>query len=181
MGFTGTLGEIVLGTATTKLESIDVVRHAGNDVPTEPPPKPTLGEDYELDEAVVNCLPIRGTKIISARKYGVSLWGQTAKIFAELPGGEKMSYFFKSAPCGNLGRAMIEGEFESLKDIHKVAPSFVPIPYGWGKYLREDTYFLLAQFREIGQQPPDPIKFTACLAQMHRNSTQQLVTQHSHR
>ena len=49
---------------------------------------------------------------------------------------------------------MCEGEFESLKAIHAVSPDFVPKPYAWGKYTQEDpeTYFLLAQFRDVGKQ-----------------------------
>lgn len=49
---------------------------------------------------------------------------------------------------------MCEGEFESLKAIHVVSPSFVPQPYAWGRYRREDpeTYFLLAEFRDVGEQ-----------------------------
>ena len=49
---------------------------------------------------------------------------------------------------------MCEGEFESLKAIHTVSPGFVPKPYAWGKYKQEDpeTYFLLAQFRDVGKQ-----------------------------
>ena len=49
---------------------------------------------------------------------------------------------------------MCEGEFESLKAIHAVSPSFVPQPYAWGRCRREDseTYFLLAEFRDVGEQ-----------------------------
>ena len=67
---------------------------------------------------------------------------------------------------------MTEGEFESLKAIHTVSPNFTPEPFAWGRYRKEDpeTYFLLAEFREVGEQPPDPIKFTARLAELHRNS-----------
>ena len=67
---------------------------------------------------------------------------------------------------------MIEGEFESLQAIHEVSPSFAPEPFAWGHYRREgpDTYFLLAEFREVGEQPPDPVKFTARLADLHRRS-----------
>lgn len=67
---------------------------------------------------------------------------------------------------------MIEGEFESLKAIHAVSPEFAPEPYAWGRYQQEspETYFLLAQFREVGEQPPDPVKFTARLADMHKRS-----------
>ena len=49
---------------------------------------------------------------------------------------------------------MCEGEFESLKAIYAVSPSFVPQPYAWGRCRREDseTYFLLAEFRDVGEQ-----------------------------
>jgi fructosamine-3-kinase len=67
---------------------------------------------------------------------------------------------------------MIEGEFESLKAIHAVYPELAPEPYAWGRYDQAipETYFLLAQFREVGEQPPDPVKFTARLADMHKRS-----------
>ena len=49
---------------------------------------------------------------------------------------------------------MCEGEYESLKAIYAVSPSFVPKPYAWGKYEQEEpeTYFLLAEFRDVGEQ-----------------------------
>lgn len=49
---------------------------------------------------------------------------------------------------------MCEGEFESLKAIYAVSPSFVPKPYAWGKYKQDEpeTYFLLAEFRDVGEQ-----------------------------
>ena len=49
---------------------------------------------------------------------------------------------------------MCEGEYESLKAIHEVSPTFVPKPYAWGKYSQKtpETYFLLAEFRDVGEQ-----------------------------
>jgi hypothetical protein len=49
---------------------------------------------------------------------------------------------------------MCEGEYESLKAIHEVSPTFVPKPYAWGKYSQEtpERYFLLAEFRDVGEQ-----------------------------
>ena len=49
---------------------------------------------------------------------------------------------------------MCEGEFESLKAMYAVSPDFVPKPYAWGKYSKDnpETYFLLAEFRDVGQQ-----------------------------
>jgi protein-ribulosamine 3-kinase len=51
---------------------------------------------------------------------------------------------------------MCEGQFESLKAIHKISPTFVPEPYCWGAMKSGIGYFLLTEFREVGQQPPDP-------------------------
>ena len=67
---------------------------------------------------------------------------------------------------------MTEGEFESLKEMHATSPIFVPKPYAWGKYNKSEpeTHFLLAEFRNVGEQPPDPIRFTARLAELHRIS-----------
>ncbi len=49
---------------------------------------------------------------------------------------------------------MCEGEYESLKAIHAISPDFVPRPYAWGKYKKEESkaYFLLEEFRSIGGQ-----------------------------
>lgn len=55
---------------------------------------------------------------------------------------------------GSIGRHMCQGEFESLKEIYNVSPEFVPRPYAWGRYSQPgpETYFLLAEFKEIGLQ-----------------------------
>lgn len=55
---------------------------------------------------------------------------------------------------GSTGRHMCEGEYESLKEIYSVSPDFVPRPYAWGKYCQPgpETYFLLAEFRDVGEQ-----------------------------
>ncbi|KAF1982272.1 hypothetical protein K402DRAFT_397712 [Aulographum hederae CBS 113979] len=150
--------------------AVDVARHGGEEAPSEPVPKPVVGGNYDLDDTVFEALPIDGTTVTSARSYGMSLWGHTAKITARLPDGMKVNYFLKSVSLGDLGRTMIEGEFESLKALNAVSPEFCPEPYDWGKFQKLDTYFLLAQFREVGEQPPDPIKFTARLADLHKRS-----------
>lgn len=61
---------------------------------------------------------------------------------------------FQVVTLSATGKHMCEGEFESLKAIHAVSPGFVPEPYAWGKYTQEDpeTYFLLAEFRDVGKQ-----------------------------
>jgi hypothetical protein len=55
---------------------------------------------------------------------------------------------------GETGRLMCEGEFESLNAVYEASPGFCPKPFAWGKYAEEEpeTYFLLAEFRDIGRQ-----------------------------
>lgn len=65
---------------------------------------------------------------------------------------------------------MIVGEYESLKAIRGVFPRIVPEPYAWGKYDGSETYFLLTEFRKVGEQPPYSANFTKRLADMHRES-----------
>ena len=67
---------------------------------------------------------------------------------------------------------MSEGQFESDKAIHAVSPTFAPKTYAWGQYKAASPahYFLLAEFREIGQQPPEPTRLAARLAELHKNS-----------
>ncbi len=68
---------------------------------------------------------------------------------------------------------MIEGQFESDKAVHQYIPSFCPKPLAWGKYessLGLDKYSFLAEFREVGQQPPEPLRFAALLADLHKRS-----------
>jgi protein-ribulosamine 3-kinase len=58
---------------------------------------------------------------------------------------------------------MIHGEFESLRAIHAVSPSLAPYPHRIGTSEHKapeaaETSFLLAEYREVGEQPPQPLK-----------------------
>ena len=68
---------------------------------------------------------------------------------------------------------MTEGQFEADAAIYNVLSTFTAKPFTWGRYEREGippTYFLLTEFREVGQQPPDPIRLTRPLAELHHKS-----------
>lgn len=43
--------------------------------------------------------PIAETEVLSARKYGMSLWGNTATIYTKLPDGAEKTYFLKVGDC----------------------------------------------------------------------------------
>ena len=98
--------------------------------------------------------PITGSTLVSAEQFGESLFGNTAKLVVRLPDGNFENYFLKVVPkLGDMGKRMCEGEFEALKAIEAVSPGFVPTPYAWGQADKDqDTYFLLVEFRHIGQQ-----------------------------
>lgn len=101
----------------------------------------------------ITAFPVPETKIVYALNYGKSLWGRTAKIIVRLPDGQEKDYFVKAFSLGDLGKCMCEGEFESLKAIRTISSSFVPEPHAWGRYQDDpETYFLLADFRYIGEQ-----------------------------
>lgn len=56
-----------------------------------------------------------------------------------------------------MGALMCEGEYESLKALHDVAPGFVPRPISWGRMDEEgDSYYLLEEFRNIGSEVSTP-------------------------
>ena len=69
----------------------------------------------------------------------------------------------------------MKGEFESLRAIHAVCPNLAPYVYCWGKFKNKtpsdsNTHFLLTDHRKLGEQPAEPTKFTARLAELHRES-----------
>ena len=67
---------------------------------------------------------------------------------------------------------MLEGEFNSMSELHKFAPNFVPRPYTWGKLNIDEpaTYFFLCEFIEMTNENPDPVQFCTKLVQLHQAS-----------
>ncbi|CAN9277453.1 unnamed protein product [Alternaria alternata] len=157
-----TVSKTAIGKAQADLE----------EMPTEPLLPPQISGSYKVNERVIAAFPIPKTQVIDAYNYGKSLWGKTAKIVVQLPTGQADNYFLKVVSLGSIGRHMCEGEYESLKSIYAVSPSFVPQPYGWGQIDEglAETYFLLAAFRDVGEQPADPVNLAAGLADMHQRS-----------
>ncbi|KAK8008249.1 hypothetical protein PG991_010800 [Apiospora marii] len=128
--------------------------------------------NFELDQACLRALPIPNTKVVSAHAYGQWVWARQAKLLCQLPGGEMTTDFLKVTSEENA-QEMIEGQFESDKAIYEILLFFCPEPLAWGKYTSTpglDQYFLLAQFRDVGQQPPDPLHLVARLAELHKRS-----------
>ena len=68
------------------------------------------------------------------------------------------------------GAIMMEGEFNSLTAINQASPGFAPKVYGWGKFEKSNSYFLLMDFLDLKMSLPDPNKFCRTLVEMHQNS-----------
>lgn len=66
----------------------------------------------------------------------------------------------------------MEGEYNSMLELYKVMPDFVPQPYGWGKFQLKfpETHFFLCDFVDMDHGLPDPADFCARIAEIHQNS-----------
>ena len=68
---------------------------------------------------------------------------------------------------------ILEGEFESAKEIYKLMPGLIPKPIGYGRYKMKDpvTYFYISEFFEMDvTATPDPVQLASKLAELHKKS-----------
>ena len=128
------------------------------------------------------------TQIHSCDRYGASAWTVTARITTTLADGTPKFYFLKVIEvyyqtfykrliipqCAEdaQGKAMLEGEFNSMCELYNTAPTFVPKPYTWGQLniSSPDTYYFLCDFIEMTNQIPDPVQLCTKLVQLHQTS-----------
>ncbi|KAF2671660.1 hypothetical protein BT63DRAFT_422204 [Microthyrium microscopicum] len=131
--------------------------------------KPIEG-DFPLDQVVIDQLP-PGTVVHSCNRYGASAWTVTARIETTTADGEEQFFFVKCADA-DQGKAMLEGEFNSMRELYNTAPNFIPKPHTWGKLnvSNPDTYFFLCQFIEMTNDNPDPTQLCIKMVELHRNS-----------
>jgi protein-ribulosamine 3-kinase len=88
----------------------------------------------------------------------------------ELSDGTPLSFFIKVLPK-ELGKNIVRGEFESMKEISTLLPDFAPKPIAWGTYKNiPGMHFFICEYREMEEKMPDPHKFTASLAKLHQSS-----------
>ena len=59
-----------------------------------------------------------------------------------------------------------------MSELCKVIPAMIPCPIAWGKFQLESpsTYFLLAEFKNMSDKPPDPVQLGALVAELHQKS-----------
>jgi fructosamine-3-kinase len=126
--------------------------------------------DFRIDNNVLAKFP-KGTKLVSANRYGTSAWTVTARFELKLPDGSEEKYFLKSAPEEH-GRILMEGEFNAMSELYKWAPDLVPKPHSWGHYELENpkASFFLAQYIEMSDRMPDPNQLCSKLARLHLKS-----------
>ena len=66
------------------------------------------------------------------------------------------------------GKAMVSGEFVSMKTLHNTLPYLTPAPIAWGSYAADpDVYFFLCEFVEMNDDLPDVDALAASLAELH--------------
>ncbi|KAJ5437541.1 Fructosamine/Ketosamine-3-kinase [Penicillium cf. griseofulvum] len=123
----------------------------------------------KVDPAITAKLPY-GAKVVSTENHGFSFRATTGRIDVELADGSSQRLFMKVL-LEERGRAMVQGEFESMIAIYNLIPDSIPKPIGWGTYETiPDTHFFLCEFKDIDQELPDVSKFTEDLAALHKSS-----------
>ncbi|KAI9760343.1 MAG: hypothetical protein M4579_001747 [Chaenotheca gracillima] len=122
-----------------------------------------------LDENVLAELP-KGTEVLSIDSSGASAWVQTVRIETRQKDGTIKPYF-KKAQSGDVGKRMMLGTYESEKAFFEYAPDHIPKPLAWGSYESDpETYFYLAEFREMVDELPNAQAFVSIIANIHRDS-----------
>ena len=73
---------------------------------------------------------------------------------------------------GDIGKAMVSGEFISMTALHQVIPTASPTPIAWGTYaLNPEIHFFLCDFVHIVDELPDIQNFTTTVAELHAKSS----------
>ncbi|KAL8882454.1 MAG: hypothetical protein Q9198_000553 [Flavoplaca austrocitrina] len=124
-----------------------------------------IDRSFPLDEGV-----IEDSRVLEACSFGKSSWARTARIKVQLSDGSLKQYFLKWTTEG--GKVMMEGEFNSMTELHRLSPSFVPKPHAWGRFRLSNpvTHFFLCDFIDMENKIPEPRPFCARLAEIHLTS-----------
>ncbi|KAG8529000.1 uncharacterized protein KY384_006689 [Bacidia gigantensis] len=112
-------------------------------------------DDNVLASAYLLKLP-EGTQVVGAFPHGASYWTRTAEIETQQVDGSSMSFFVAK---GDVGLAMVSGEYVSMSELHKTIPDATPAPIGWG------TSIISASLLTAGSL--DIQAFTAKVAELH--------------
>ena len=99
--------------------------------------------------------------------HGASYWTRTAEIQTEQVDGVPRSFFLKVTQ-NEIGKAVVSGEFVSMKTLHDTIPHLTPIPFAWGTYAADsNVHFFLCGFVDMTDDLPDVQALAASLADLH--------------
>ena len=108
-----------------------------------------------------------GSQVKGIFPYGASYWTRTAEIQTEQADGAPLSFFLKVTQH-ETGKAMVSGEFVSMKSLHDTLPHLTPIPFAWGTYAADpNVHFFLCGFVDMADDLPDVQALAASLADLH--------------
>ncbi|KAF7911258.1 uncharacterized protein EAF01_002765 [Botrytis porri] len=98
-------------------------------------------------------------KVHEISGLGVSAWTTKSRISTLLKDGINQDYYLKTT-VGDLNRAAINGEFESMKAIKKVIPGFIASPIAQGSMKNEsDCHLYRGQYLSIIGELVEPCSF----------------------
>ncbi|KAL8780377.1 MAG: hypothetical protein Q9194_000940 [Teloschistes cf. exilis] len=90
-----------------------------------------------------------GSKIIGIFPFGHSYFTRTAKIQTVQADGTPRSLFLKVTQ-NEVGKAMVSGEYESMKALHSTSPDLTPEPIAWGTFAQADhVHLFLCEFVDM--------------------------------
>ncbi|TGO54276.1 hypothetical protein BOTNAR_0272g00020 [Botryotinia narcissicola] len=131
--------------------------------------EPTLIPENILDPNILAEIP-DVEKVLHIYVLSISPWATKLRISTTLKGRKDQEYCLKTA-VGDLGRASIIREFESMKAIQKVTPKFIAPPIAQGSMKeKRDCHFYLGQYLPIIDELVEPTYFCEQIAMLHRNS-----------
>ncbi|KAL8976837.1 MAG: hypothetical protein Q9205_007239, partial [Flavoplaca limonia] len=123
-----------------------------------------------VDENVAAKLPA-GSKVKGISRCGTSYWTRTAEIQTEQADGTPRSFFLKVTQ-NEVGKAMVSGEFESMKALHGASQELTPEPIAWGTFAQADhVHFFLCEFVKMSNDLPNVEASMKMLAGLHANSS----------
>lgn len=73
---------------------------------------------------------------------------------------------------GDIGSAMVMGEFFSMTTLHEAIPEATPAPIAWGTYTSDSNiHFFICQCVDVIDEIPDIETFTAKVAELHTKTS----------
>ncbi|KAL9581455.1 MAG: hypothetical protein Q9212_003890 [Teloschistes hypoglaucus] len=123
-----------------------------------------------VDEKVAARLP-EGSHVTGIFPSGASYWTRTAEIQTVQTDGTLRSFFLKVTQ-NEVGKAMVSGEYESMKALHSTSPDLTPEPIAWGTFAQADhVHFFLCEFVDMTDDLPDVEPTMKMLAELHAKSS----------